>query len=54
VFLWLWLIKNSKGSTSATLKSAAPTSGAHGVLIPLTRKTVRTLARVVKPPGQGG
>jgi hypothetical protein len=41
VFLWLWLMKNIKGSTSATLESAAPTSGARGVLIPLTRKTSR-------------
>jgi hypothetical protein len=36
VFLWLWLMKNSRGSTSATLELAAPTSGALGVLIPLT------------------
>jgi hypothetical protein len=39
VFLWHWLMKNSRGSTSTTLESAAPTSGARGVLIPLTRKT---------------
>jgi hypothetical protein len=41
VFLWLWLMKNSRGSTSTTLEPAAPTSGARGVLIPLTRKTSR-------------
>jgi hypothetical protein len=45
VFLWLWLMKNSRGSTSATLEAAAPTSRAHAVLIPLTRKTSRCPAR---------
>jgi hypothetical protein len=54
VFLWLWLIKNSRGSTLATLESATPTSGARGVLIPLTRKlAIRTLARAVRPAASG-
>jgi hypothetical protein len=37
VFLWLCLMKNSRGSTSATLESVASTSGARGILIPLTK-----------------
>jgi hypothetical protein len=51
VFLWLWLMKNSRGSTSATLESAAPTSGARGVLISSQGKlAVSILARAVRPP----
>jgi hypothetical protein len=48
-------MKNSRGSTSTTLESAAPTTRACGVLIPLTRKklAVRTLARAVRPPATG-
>jgi hypothetical protein len=38
-FLWLWLMKNNRGSTPTILELAAPTSGARGVLIPLSRKT---------------
>jgi hypothetical protein len=43
-------MKNSRGSTSTTLESAAPTSGARGYLYPSQGKlAVRTLARAVRP-----
>jgi hypothetical protein len=55
VFLLALGYEKQQGSTSATLESAAPTSGARGVLIPLTRKlAVSSLTKAVRPPGQGG
>jgi hypothetical protein len=55
VFLWLWLMKNSRGSTSATLESVAQQVELVGYVYPSQGKlVVSILARAVKPPGQGG
>jgi hypothetical protein len=46
--------EKQQGSTSTTLESSAPTSGARGYLYPLQGKLViSTLARAVRPPASG-
>jgi hypothetical protein len=48
VFLWLWLMEKSRGSTSATLEPAAPASGARGVLIPIDTVFLENMSKRIR------
>jgi hypothetical protein len=41
-------MKNSRGSTSTTLEPAAPTSGAHGVIIPVDTVFLENMSKRIR------